>query len=207
MSCSANPDCSRISRSFTTHRLTRCPWTLLTWFKYIRYVFYITHWIIKVYQDFLFQTAQLLIFIDLDKLNCLTDLEFLRLNLPSFNRCYTLNQPSSNRAVKSDFCRELLIVRPSLNILVIKWLETLPSQEGVNTCAVGEPAGRLLRDVVGWPLTTESSLFPCRDTFVMTMAGRVLAVKNHTRIFRGYFNRKKVRRKHLMCKLFKQNCC
>ena len=100
--------------------------------------FYITHWIIKIYQDFLFQTAQLLIFIDLDKLNCLTDLEFLRLNLPSFNRCYTLNQPSSNRAVKSDFCRELLIVRPSLNILVIKWLGTLPSQEGVDTCAVGE---------------------------------------------------------------------
>ena len=49
-------------------------------------------------------------------------------------------------------------------------------------------------------LTTESSLFPRRDTFVMTMAGRVLAVKNNTRIFRGYFNRKKVRRKHLKCK-------
>jgi len=81
---------------------------------------FLHHWIIKVYQEFIFQTAQLLIFIDLDKLNCLTDLEFLRLNLPSFNRCYTLNQPSSNRAVKSDFCRELLIVRPSLNILVIK---------------------------------------------------------------------------------------
>ena len=44
----------------------------------------------------------------------------------------------------------------------------------------------------------ESLLFPYSDTFVMTMA-RVFPVKNSTRMFRGYFNRKRVRRKYLKC--------
>merc|ERR1711902_289829 len=61
----------------------------------------------------------------------------------------------------------------------------------------------LLRDVMGiYGLSLRSHFFaPHRDTFVMTMA-RMMCVTNTLRIFRGYFNRKRVRRKNVCVYMF-----
>merc|ERR1719443_674796 len=77
--------------------------------------------------------------------------------------------------------------------------ETLVQPE----CRGGGKLKGLLRDVMGiHGFSLRSHFFaPHRDTFVMTMARR-LCVKNTLRIFRGYFNRKRVRRKNVWVYMF-----
>ena len=117
--------------------------------------------------------------------------------LPLRSYFQTLN--NYNR-VSSDKCREcfLLIGIISLQqvikmLLNLLWKETLVQPE----CRGGFQKG-LLRDVMGISgFSLRSHFFaPHRDTYVTTKA-RMTCVKNTLRIFRGYFNRKRVRRKNV----------
>ena len=122
-------------------------------------------------------------------------------DLTSFYRCDHISKPSTiitaYRVISAGSVFSWLALFLSNRWLKCFWTCS-ERRRWFSQSAVGAFKKGLLRDVMGISgFSLRSHFFaPHRDTYVTTMA-RMTCVKNTLRIFRGYFNRKRVRRKNV----------
>ena len=139
-------------------------------------------------------------FIEYYNIELITDLEFSEFS--KFLSTAIVPNPLK-RSVRVT-CWRSISFASSLNILVIKWLWTSPSDHSsVNKCHKGNIRNCYWGRSEDFFLITRFHWVPLtRHFLVMTRAMGMLIMKNSVRIFRGYFNRKRVRRKSVCVKIF-----